>query len=190
VKKNINFKRLVRKYEYLTEELGDIEEMLSSIDSTFKTTIIDNGYTFKNYDEEVVTGETSDKGVTEINNTLPPKFKKLFRKMVVKCHPDKLGESDNKTDMVGIYDKVIIAQKNSDLGGLVMLAIKLEMDVSEFEDEIVELEKSCNNLDTQISQHTNSSIWYWDSLETDEEKEDFLKKYIKVALSKNVIFKK
>lgn len=190
MKKNINFKRLVRKYEYLTEELGDIEEMLSSIDSTFKATIIDNGYTFKNYDEEVVTGETSDKGVTEINNTLPPKFKKLFRKMVVKCHPDKLGESDNKTDMVGIYDKVIIAQKNSDLGGLVMLAIKLEMDVSDFEDEIVELEKSCNNLDTQISQHTNSSIWYWDSLETDEEKEDFLKKYIKVALSKNVIFRK
>ena len=102
---------MVRKYEYLTEELNDIEEILSSIDGTFKTTIIDNGYTFKNYNEEVLTGETSDKVSDEINNTLPPKFKKLFRKMVVKCHPDKLGEGDDKTNTTNIYDKVIIAQK-------------------------------------------------------------------------------
>lgn len=190
MKKNITFKRLVRKYEYLQEELIDIEDELSSLDGLFKSMIIDCGYTFKNGSEESVSGDTSTEESSDENISLPPKYKKLFRKMVVKCHPDKLKGVDNKEWLVEIYDKVIRAQKNNDLGGLLILAIKLEMDVSEFEEEIVEIEKSCEELDTQISNHTNSSIWYWNSLETDEEKDKFIQRYIKTALLRNVIFKK
>jgi|MDSW01.1.fsa_nt_gb hypothetical protein len=183
---NISFKRLIRKYEYLQEELDFIEEELSLMDGEFKNLIINSGYTFKSSDKKSISGETT----TEINPNLPQKYKKLFRKMVVKCHPDKLNKEEDNSELIDIYDKVINAQEQGDLGKLVMLAIKLDVDVKDFESDVEIIKNSCDKLNQQIITHTNSSIWYWYNLKTDEEKDSFIEKYIKTALSKNLIFKK
>ena len=110
--------------------------------------------------------------------------------MVIKCHPDKIKEGENREELIHIYDEVVTAQEEGNLGKLVILAIQLEVDVSDFEEDIKILEETCKNMEKRIHTHISSSSWHWENLKSEEEKEIFIEKYIEAALKRQVIFKK
>ena len=89
-----NFKRLVRKYEYLSEELIDIQEMLSEATRSFNKALSGSD----NADQYLPDGNDEDEDEEKEHVEMSSKYKKLFRKIVLKCHPDKISENLSETE--------------------------------------------------------------------------------------------
>jgi hypothetical protein len=113
------------------------------------------------------------------------KYKKLFRKIVIETHPDKQvdGLTDSeKIKLVELYDSTIEAYDKGDEATLISNAVKLDLDVSEFEDEFEEIEEACKELETTIQQVQGTSAWYYMYiLKTDAERKDFIKRFLKIT---------
>lgn len=92
-------------------------------------------------------------------------LKKLFRKVVFKCHPDRIPNetSDSKVEyLVSLYEKAVKAHDTNDWGKMIVVAIKLEIDLpDEAETMLSKIEEDTNRLKTEIEQLTNSFAWNW-----------------------------
>ena len=63
-----------------------------------------------------------------------PDFKNLFRKVVVKCHPDKLSPDIDQSKLdkyIKIYEDSVDANETEDWAKLIRCAIKLELEIPE-----------------------------------------------------------
>ena len=90
-----NFKKILRDYNYLYESLTDVKEISSIAEGEFRQAMIDSGD--KEALQALVPNESQQTKLNEIKQEEQEKepthndvdFKKLFRKIVIKCHPDK-----------------------------------------------------------------------------------------------------
>ena len=117
--------------------------------------------------------------------TLPPKYKKLFRKIVVKTHPDKISNSLpnlERAKFIEIYESTIEAWDKGEEATLISNAVKLDLDVSDFLEEFVEIEEACVELENTINSIQATSAWYYMYiLKTDAERKDFIKRFLKLT---------
>lgn len=183
---NINFKRLIRKYEYLSEELADVEEMQSSATREFKEAL-SNTEEKEHYSNK----DSDEKEIEELEKKkLPGKYKKLFRKIVVKSHPDKIKEGSSEKEILElkeIYETTVEAYDIGEPTPIIVCAIKLDIDVSDFEEDIEEIQKACDEIETFIDKMQSTSAWYYTHvLKTKEEKELFIKKFIELTKGKEL----
>ena len=182
---NINFKRLIRKYEYLSEEFSDVEEMNGEATRAFKEALMGTEEKEK-YSEPVKVDEPEEPE----KNELPPKYKKLFRKIVVKSHPDKIrGDITEKErlELKDIYETTVEAYDFGEPVPMIVCAVKLEIDVSNFEEDIKEIEEACDKLEEWIEKMQGTSAWYYHHvLKTEKEKEEFIKKFVELTKGKEL----
>ena len=124
----IIFKRLIREYEFLLEDLEDIKTANSEIKNKFMQELseIDNDGILES--EEMETAADSwasskkEEESLEKETNKHPDFKKLFRKAVVKCHPDKLTQDitqDKKDKYKKIYEDLVDANETEDWASLI-----------------------------------------------------------------------
>ena len=191
------FKRLVREYEFLIEDLKDIESANSEIKDSFMKEL-------SNIDDDgVLETESMDnmaddwaKSVKaheeeEKESNKHPDFKSLFRKVVVKCHPDKLGNDLLLTEIEiykEIYEQSVDANETEDWAKLIRCAIKLEIDIPESAyDQISSIESSINKLKERQNNIVNSTAWVWYKTDKDDAKQIILKKHLDLMsiLTKN-----
>ena len=182
------FKRLVREYEFLIEDLKDIESANSEIKDSFMKEL-------SNIDDDgVLETESMDnmaddwaKSVKaheeeEKESNKHPDFKSLFRKVVVKCHPDKLGNDLLLTEIEiykEIYEQSVDANETEDWAKLIRCAIKLEIDIPESAyDQISSIESSINKLKERQNNIVNSTAWVWYKTDKDDAKQIILKKHL------------
>ena len=182
------FKRLVREYEFLIEDLKDIESANSEIKDSFMKEL-------SNIDDDgVLETESMDnmaddwaKSVKaheeeEKESNKHPDFKSLFRKVVVKCHPDKLGNDLLLTEIEiykEIYEQSVDANETEDWAKLIRCAIKLEIDIPESAyDQISSIESSINKLKERQNNIVNSTAWVWYKTDKDDAKQSILKKHL------------
>ena len=191
------FKRLVREYEFLIEDLKDIESANSEIKDSFMKSLTDID------DEGILQTESMDnmaddwaKSVKaheeeEKESNKHPDFKSLFRKVVVKCHPDKLGNDLLLTEIEiykEIYEQSVDANETEDWAKLIRCAIKLEIDIPESAyDQISSIESSINKLKERQNNIVNSTAWVWYKTDKDDAKQIILKKHLDLMsiLTKN-----
>ena len=142
---NTNFKRLIRKYEYLSDEFTDVEEMNNEASRAFKEALMGT----EEKEQYAEKGDNTEKDKPE-KKELPPKYKKLFRKIVIKSHPDKIrGDITEKErlELKDIYETTVEAYDLGEPVPMIVCAVKLEIDVSNFEEDIKEIEDACKELE-------------------------------------------
>jgi len=175
-KNNLRFKRVIRRYEYLIEELEDTHEMFGEATRTFNEALANTE------DKEHYAPKTEDDEEEEVEKIeMAKEYKKLFRKIVVKCHPDKIDKDATDLEKAQLREWYDIAVEAHDIGEptpLIVIAIKLDIDVSAFEKDVDVIEEYCDNLQKGIEQIQNTSAWFYTHMcKTKEEKEAFLQKF-------------
>tara|TARA_R110000772_G_scaffold155233_2_gene266300 strand:+ start:1507 stop:2703 length:1197 start_codon:yes stop_codon:yes gene_type:complete len=178
--KKIQFKRLLKNYEAMLDDLEYLKEMSSTINSDFNSALAAKSrhdlFESKNIEN---LAEEEDKEVESPNRD--PLFKKLFRKIVVKCHPDRMeaGLSIKKqAEYIDLYDQANKANDNDNMALLVTVAIKLEIELpEEYENHIDKISEERDNLAKEIENIQDSIAWIW--YHADEDKKDsMLDQYI------------
>lgn len=186
--KKIIFRRLVREYEFLVEDLQDIEQANTEIKDSFMKSLteIDQEGVLQT-DEMDGMADDWAKSVKE-NEDLEkesnkhPDFKGLFRKVVVKCHPDKLDSNMSVSELdeyKTIYEQVVSANETEDWAQLIMVAMKLGVEIPESAyDQIESIEKSINKLKEKQTNILNSIAWTWYKTDDSDSKSDILKQHL------------
>lgn len=189
---NRRFNRILRKYNFLINELEDITEMQQAASSRFMTDVSKaKGYEpekidpIKNKKEEY--DGNGDRDEDEEKDTkervvMSPEYKKLYRKLAIASHPDKadkdLSEREKQT-LTEIYHDCVEAYEAGDEATLISKAVELGLDVKEFEKDFEEIEEACKTLEENINKIQGTSAWYYVYiLKTDEERADFIKKFL------------
>lgn len=184
--KKSNFKRLIRKYEYLSEELEDIQEMHSAATKSFNEALAKS----ENKDQYLPNENKPEEDEPKERVEMSSKYKKLFRKIVLKCHPDKIttGMSEKeKLELRALYEIATEAYELGEPTPLIVAAVKLDIDVTDFEEDIEEIESACNDIEEFISQLQGTAAWYYEYVLTDEgAKEEFVQNFIKLTKGKDL----
>ena len=108
------------------------------------------------FDEEII---------ENIKNNLPPSFKKLYKKIMIKVHPDKmlfLNDDDKKNQYKTICTKANFAVNEGNWYMMVEAAMELGISIPDVSNEhIVWLKSDCDNLDKKIKDIKGTLPWVW-----------------------------
>lgn len=184
----IIFKRLVREYEFLVEDLKDIEAANSEIKDSFMKSLSDIDETgileTEQMDNAADEWARSIKDLEELEkeSNKHPDFKSLFRKVVIKCHPDKLSTDLTESEFneyKNIYEDVVDANETEDWAKLIRCAIKLEIELPESAyNQIESIENSINKLKEKQNNILSSVAWRWYQTNDGDTKSDILKQHL------------
>jgi hypothetical protein len=181
---NLRFSRILRKYDFLIQELDDVVELQGEATREFMrdVAIAKGGGDDKDVEPIVIPDEEE---TPEEKVELPKEYKKLFRKIVIETHPDKQREglsNAEKAKLVGIYESTIEAWDKGDQATLISNAVKLDLDVSDFEEDFNEIEEACVEIEKEINGIQSTSAWYYMYvLKTDKERKVFIEKFLKMT---------
>jgi hypothetical protein len=184
----IIFKRLVREYEFLIEDLKDIEAANSEIKDSFMKSLTDIDETgileTEQMDSMANDWARSVKDLEDLEkeSNKHPDFKSLFRKVVIRCHPDKLPTDLTETksnEYKAIYEDSVEANETEDWAKLIRCAIKLEIELPESAyDQIESIENSINKLKEKQNNILSSTAWAWYKTNDSDTKLDILKQHL------------
>jgi hypothetical protein len=184
----IIFKRLVREYEFLIEDLKDIEAANSEIKDSFMKSLTDIDETGILETEQMDSmandwaRSVKDLEDEEKESNKHPDFKSLFRKVVIRCHPDKLPSDLTETksnEYKAIYEDSVDANETEDWAKLIRCAIKLEIELPESAyDQIESIENSINKLKEKQNNILSSTAWAWYKTNDSDTKLDILKQHL------------
>ena len=108
-------------------------------------------------------------------------LKKVFRKVALQIHPDKLtGKSQfEKQIKKTLFEKAREALQKNDYYGMIEVAEELGIDIPAPTQEQIELMKVTNkNLEKQIDVLKRSVVWGWYHADQEIEKEKIMDRYI------------
>jgi hypothetical protein len=144
-------KKLKHKIEYLRLELEEILEVNSRCLEKFNQ---DFAGDFP--DDEEVQDRLRDKEPEEPFEVPKQLTTKLFKEIAVKTHPDK-----NKTETDDVFVEANKANRKNDLSTLLSIAEDLNIDVTEFVDNSLLLEKHAQEIIDKIRHIKNQMAWVW-----------------------------
>lgn len=194
--KKIEFKRMLKRYESSLEDLEYLKEMASEINSDFNSALAakQRQDLFEN-DKVQELAEDEESEEKESPNR-DPLFKKLFRKIVIKCHPDRMDPDlsiKQQAEYIDLYDQANKANDEDNMALLITVAIRLEIELSEeYYEHVHKIEEESKRIEEEIQGIQGSIAWQW--YHAEEEKKDLmLDQYIKhmetILLKKNKIKK-
>lgn len=176
---NSLIKKLIRDYIYHSETLDDVMQISSEAEQQFRDAL-------NTEDPQALEALAAPKGVSqskkEEEETVKfddSKFKKLFRKLAVKCHPDKLETLEvserEKEFLKDCYEKISIANDTYDWGLLLKVALDLDVEVTELEQTQIEnINESIENIKLRISKYEESMAYKWYTLGDSDIKQKYL----------------
>lgn len=177
----IELKKILRDYNYLYETLVDVKEISSLAETQFRDAMIKTG------DNEalkaLIPNEEDSKKIEEVRaeeevtiNHSDADFKKVFRKIVVQCHPDKIKDAteDEAEELKECYEDATRANDTYDWGLLIRVAYRLDVDLEGVNIQIDEIKKKNEELQGEISKYENSMAFQWFTKNTEEQKQNFL----------------
>jgi hypothetical protein len=181
---NANFKKILRDYNYLYESLIDVKEISSVAEGEFRQAMIDSGD--KEALQALIPNESQKTKLNELKEEEHEKepmhndvdFKKLFRKIVIKCHPDKNKDASEKQleFLKECYENATSANNAYDWGLLLRVASQLDVDLSEVDEKQIQNIKLKNEeLQKQIEKYESSMAYQWYTKDDQKTRERFLK---------------
>lgn len=165
--KTIQFKRFIREYEFLQEDLEDLKDVQNIVNTEFTVAFASMKDAI---DQDDVRLEKLAQNAKQIEIDLKeeeterdPIFKNLFRKIVVKCHPDKVkGDTVYVSSMRTLYEKAIKANEDYDWAALIILAGKAEVELGpEYLERFEDVKKSAEKISETINKIKGSIAWQW-----------------------------
>lgn len=187
--------KLTLKIRYLKAELDECQQIYdeakieffnSAVEKKDKLGIEDDEVSneFLNDDRDIEVSQSDDSGdLDDINHTdadkfyendiveKPPWVKKIFRKIALMTHPDKVPQSLDKTlkeKLIGIYKKAAESYKSDNYINLLESAGDLGVDFTVDDDEfILFLRDEITALEKKILEIKSSAIWQWTHADDD-----------------------
>ena len=124
--------------------------------------------------------EKSDKNQEKADEDM----KKIYRKIALSTHPDKLlGVDQHEAEhKIELYKSAVSAMENRDGGGLLKIAHELNIEIDmDFEKEIMWIEKKVAELQDEINRLYKSDAWLW--YHSEGEKKENIEKFVKERTS-------
>jgi hypothetical protein len=173
-------KRLIRKYEYLLEDWEEVDDINKTANMEMSSEL------YKHMPPDIKPSDFESEWDGDEEQEGPERdtvLKKLFRKIVVKCHPDRMPSdlSEVRTlELIDLYEKAVDAHQDQNWALMVIVAIKLEIDLpEEAEEKISEIEKDVKDLENKISSAVASIAWQWYHSE-EEAREKLINNYLSI----------
>lgn len=167
--KTIQFKRFIREYEFLQEDLNDLKDIQSVVNTEFTTAFSSMKDAIDQDDIRLERlAKNAKQAKIDLDDEKPeeerdPIFKNLFRKIVVTCHPDKVkGDTDYVSLKRELYESAIKANEDYDWAALIILAGKAEIPLGpEYTEKLEEVQKSAAKLVETINGIKGTIAWQW-----------------------------
>lgn len=181
--KKIQFKRLLTKYESALEDLEYLKEMASEINSDFNSALAAKKRQdlFESKQVEDLAEKSEDEDIDSESSDRDPLFKKLFRKIVVQCHPDRMDPDlsiKQQAERLEFYELANKANDEDNMALLITVAIKLEIELSEeYMSHVGKIEEEYKKIEESIKSIQGSVAWQWYHAEEDS-KDKMLNQYI------------
>ena len=175
--KKIEFKRMLKRYESSLEDLEYLREMASEINSEFNSALAAKRRhdIFESKEMEDISEAVED-DEPKMDGDRDPLFKKLFRKIVVKCHPDRMDKDlsiKQQAEFLEYYDVATNANDDNNMALLITVAIKLDIELSEeYFEHIEKIQEEADKVEKEIEGIQGSIAWSW--YHTEEERRDML----------------
>ena len=175
-------KKLVRDYIYYTETLDDVLKISESAEQVFREALKElDPIALKALAVPVLAeGEIPPKRIEDIEEVHfeDKDFKKLFRKIAIKCHPDKLNDSYSereKSFLKECYNNLNKSNSTYDWGLLLKVAIELDVEIGELTpDQLSNIQENINKVREKILKYEESMAYKWYLLPDDENKKGYL----------------
>jgi len=167
--KTIQFKRFIREYEFLQEDLNDLKDIQSVVNTEFTTAFSSMKDAIDQDDVRLERlAKNAKQAKIDLDDEKPeeerdPIFKNLFRKIVVTCHPDKVkGDTDYVSSKRELYENAIKANEDYDWAALIILAGKAEIPLGpEYTEKLEDVQKSAAKLVENINAIKGTIAWQW-----------------------------
>ena len=132
--------------------------------------------------------ETQDNAPTEETSappkTVDPEVKKLFRKISLSIHPDKLvGLEDGyeKEKKIDLFTKARAALEDNDLLTLADVALEIGLEVPEMDEaKLKSAEKQIKDIKKELNHIESTIVWKWFFTENKEKKDQILEKLFSI----------
>jgi len=178
---NIQLQRLIRKYEFLLEDWQDVKEISQSANQEMSREIHANKPD-NILESDFTTEEAEEDEEQHEESASDAELKKLFRKVIIKCHPDKLGADVSGVERIRIaelYNQAIEAHDDKNWALMIIVAIKLGVELpAEADDMLEQIQENAIELEQKISKETSSVAWQFYHA-GEEEKTKILQNYLK-----------
>jgi hypothetical protein len=167
--KTIQFKRFIREYEFLQEDLNDLKDIQSVVNTEFTVAFSSMKDAIDQDDIRLERlAKNAKQAKIDLDDEKPeeerdPIFKNLFRKIVVTCHPDKVkGDTVYVSLKRELYESAIKANEDYDWAALIILAGKAEIPLGpEYTEKLEEVQKSAAKLAETINNIKGTIAWQW-----------------------------
>jgi uncharacterized protein YdcH (DUF465 family) len=176
---DLKSKKIIRDYIYHLETLDDIKQISSVAEGEFRDAMNSKDPNALN----ALSTEEKPKVQEEIEsiNHNDSKFKKLFRKAAVRCHPDKYNQDEYSNVMKASYELLTKANDDYDWGLLLKVCLDLDVEVTELEDsEINNIINKTEELKKSIHKYETSMAYSWYSLNDETRKNEYLAECAKI----------
>lgn len=174
-------KKILRDYNYLYESLIDVKDISSIAEGEFRNAMVESGDNeamkalMPSNNPSVETPEIKEEESVENHNDAV--FKKLFRKIVLKCHPDKIKSASEKEAqfLKECYENATTANNSYDWGLLLRTASNLDLDLQDISEEQIQNIKIKNeDLKKEIQKYESSMAYQWYTKDDEKARQKFL----------------
>jgi len=174
-------KKILRDYNYLYESLIDVKDISSIAESEFRNAMVESGDNeamkalMPSNNPSVENPEIKEEEPVENHNDTI--FKKLFRKIVLKCHPDKIKSASEKEAqfLKECYENATTANNSYDWGLLLRTASNLDLDLQDISEEQIQNIKLKNeDLKKEIQKYESSMAYQWYTKDDEKARQKFL----------------
>lgn len=120
---------------------------------------------------------------------IDPEVKKIFRKIALKIHPDKLEKLEDgfeKSKKLELYQKAIAAMEREDLIILADIAIELGLDPPEItEQKLKQTEAKIIAIKKELAHIESTIVWQWFFCSNKEQKDNILTRLFEIMYANN-----
>jgi hypothetical protein len=184
--KNLEIKKMVQEYNFLLSDSEYKKEMIETYREEFlkeiqKTRVELNLPT----PEPIIEQQDNEEGIEEIKEKkINPdlidfetkiKIKKIYREIVKKTHPDRIGNDE----FLDVYMEATKASDEYDVFTLFKICNKLNIPMDLDSKDKVTLEYLIKNKKDELNGLESSFIWKWITFPTEEEKKLLINLFLK-----------
>jgi hypothetical protein len=169
-------KRLRLEYRFKKAELEEVEEKNTDYASEFREFFAHEmrllnpepqiSSDVPNEEDIHIEPELTDEELKSHNQSKG--MKTLYRKIIEKTHPDKIGNEDHREE----FQQATEAYKDNNAAELINIADDLGLETPELDEETIEgYKKGIDIVSNKVKHTTDTFSWVWGEADTEEKKQ-------------------